>query len=105
VVIFADEPVEGYEDVPLASDLDLPDEVVLPQFRGLVTSAEATDSVVEEMSDACGAAIESPVVAEFQKLVFADKDSYQDAEEFEAFLTKQDELISTQLEEYGLVEE
>ena len=48
VVIFADEPVKGFEDVPLASDLDLPDEVVLPQFRGLVTSADATDSVVEQ---------------------------------------------------------
>ena len=63
VVIFADEPVKGFEDVPLASDLDLPDEVVLPQFRGLVTSAEATDSVVQQLSDSCGEAMKAPEVA------------------------------------------
>ncbi len=103
VIVFADEPVKGFEDVPLAADLDLPDEVVLPQFRGLVTNAEATDSVVAAMSEACGKAIETPSVKEFQKLVFAEPDSYQDAEEFQEFLTKQNELISTQLEEYGLV--
>jgi tripartite-type tricarboxylate transporter receptor subunit TctC len=105
VVIFAADPVEGFDDVPLAADLELPDEVVLPQFRGIVTNADATDSVVEEMSDACGRAIESPAVQEFQGQVFADKDSYQPAEEFQQFLERQDELIAVQLEQYGLVEE
>ncbi len=104
VIVFADEPVEGFEDVPLAKDLDLPDEVVLPQFRGLVTSAEATDSVVEEMSSACGDAIETDEVKAFQDMVFAEPDSYQDAEEFQAFLEHQEELIAKQLEQYGLVE-
>lgn len=103
VIVFADEPVEGFEDVPLAKDLDLPDEVVLPQFRGLVTNADATDSVVEEMSGACGEAIKTPEVEAFQEMVFADPDSYQDAEEFQAFLEQQEELIATQLEQYGLV--
>ena len=105
LVIFADEPVEGYEDVPMAADLGLPDEVVLPQFRGIVTSAEATDSVVEEMSTACGEAIKTPAVEDFQKLVFADEDSYQDAEEFQQFLEQQESLIQEQLEHYGLVQE
>jgi tripartite-type tricarboxylate transporter receptor subunit TctC len=105
LVVFADQPVEGFEKVPLAADLGLPDEVVLPQFRGIVTSADATDSVVEQMSEACGTAIESDVVQEFQSQVFADKDSYQPAEEFQQFLEQQEELIAVQLEEYGLVEE
>ncbi len=104
VIVFADEPVKGFEDVPLAKDLDLPDEVVLPQFRGLVTNAEATDSVVEEMSSACGDAIETDEVKAFQEMVFADPDSYQDAEEFQSFLEEQDKLIATQLEQYGLVQ-
>lgn len=105
LVVFADEPVEGFEDVPLAADLGLPDEVVLPQFRGIVTNADATDSVVEEMSDACGTAIESDAVQAFQSQVFADEDSYQPADEFHQFLEQQYELINVQLEEYGLVEE
>ena len=42
---------------------------------------------------------------EFQGQVFADKDSYQPADEFQQFLERQDELIAVQLEEYGLVEE
>jgi tripartite-type tricarboxylate transporter receptor subunit TctC len=105
LVVFADQPVEGFEKVPLAADLGLPDEVVLPQFRGIVTNADATDSMVDRMSEACGTAIESDAVQEFQSLVFADKDSYQPAEEFQQFLEQQEELIAVQLEEYGLVEE
>jgi tripartite-type tricarboxylate transporter receptor subunit TctC len=105
LVVFADEPVEGFEDVPLAADLGLPDEVVLPQFRGIVTNADATDSVVEQMSEACGTAIESDAVQAFQSQVFADEDSYQPADEFQQFLEQQYELINVQLEEYGLVEE
>jgi hypothetical protein len=37
--------------------------------------------------------------------VFADKDSYQPAEEFQQFLEQQHDLIQVQLEEYGFVAE
>lgn len=102
VVLIADEPVEGYDDVPTAGDLGLPAEVVLPQFRGIVVSADTSDDMVTALSDACGKAVETPEMGEFQKQVFAAEDSYQSAEDFQAFLEEQESLIAKQLEAYGI---
>lgn len=102
VMLLSDGPVEGYEDVPTAEDAGLPAEVVLPQFRGLVVSADTSDEIVEALSEACGSAVESEKMAEFQSLVFADEDSYQSAEEFQDFLDEQEGLIAEQLETYGI---
>lgn len=102
VVLIADAPVEGYDDVPTAEDLGLPAEVVLPQFRGIVVSADTPDDMVSALSEACGKAVETPEMGEFQKQVFADEDSYQSAEDFQAFLEEQEALIAKQLEAYGI---
>jgi tripartite-type tricarboxylate transporter receptor subunit TctC len=102
VVLIADEPVEGYESVPKAEDLGLPQEVVLPQFRGIVVSADASDEVVNALSDACGDAVKTPEMTEFQSQVFATADSYQTADEFQAFLEEQESLIAEQLKSYGI---
>ena len=102
VVLIADAPVEGYDDVPNAEDLGLPAEVVLPQFRGIVVSADTPDDLVAALSDACEKAVETPEMGEFQQQVFAAEDSYQSAEDFQAFLEEQEALIATQLEAYGI---
>lgn len=102
VVLISGEPVEGFEDVPLAEDLGLPAEVVLPQFRGIVVSADTSEDIVEALSDACGEAVETPEMAEFQGQVFASEDSYQPAQEFQAFLEEQESLIAKQLKAYGI---
>jgi tripartite-type tricarboxylate transporter receptor subunit TctC len=102
VVLIADEPVKGYENVPTTGDLGLPQEVVLPQFRGIVVSADASDEVVNALSDACGEAVKTPKMAEFQSQVFAAADSYQTADEFQAFLKEQESLIAEQLKSYGI---
>jgi tripartite-type tricarboxylate transporter receptor subunit TctC len=102
VILFADEPVEGYEDVPTAGDLGLPKEVVLPQFRGIVVSADASDEVVTALSDACGEAVKTPEMTEFQSQVFAAEDSFQTADEFQAFLEEQESLIAKQLKSYSI---
>lgn len=102
VVLINDGPVEGYEDVPTAEDLGLPAEVVLPQFRGIVVSADTSDDIVGALSDACGAAVETDEMAEFQSQVFAAEDSYQSADEFQSFLEEQEGLIAEQLEGYGI---
>lgn len=102
LVLIADEKVKGFEDVPLASDLGLPDEVVLPQFRGIVVNADTSDDVVNALSDACDKAVASPKMQDFQADVFADKDSFQNAEDFQAFLEEQNTLIAKQLKAYGL---
>jgi tripartite-type tricarboxylate transporter receptor subunit TctC len=104
VLLVAGEPVEGYEDVPTTGDVGMPDEVVLPQFRGIIVSSDASDDVVEGLSDACADASEAPEFSEFQEQVFATDDSYQSAEDFQAFLEEQDELISAQLEKYDISE-
>jgi tripartite-type tricarboxylate transporter receptor subunit TctC len=102
LVLFANEPVEGYEDVPTAEDLGLPAEVVLPQFRGIVTSSEADDDVVMALSEACEEAVASPDMQSFQGDVFATEDSYQNADDFQAFLEEQESLIAEQLDSYGI---
>lgn len=102
VVLVNDGPVEGYEDVPTASDLGLPQEVVLPQFRGIVVSSDTPDEIVEALSDACGAAVETEKMKEFQSEVFAAEDSYQPADEFQSFLEEQEGLIAEQLDAYGI---
>lgn len=104
VLIVADEPVAGHEKVPTTSDIGMPEEIVLPQFRGLVTSADAPDPTVDALATACEAASKSDKFAEFQKKVYASEDSYQGADEFQSFLEEQDKLISTQLREYGMID-
>ncbi|HEX2176635.1 MAG TPA: tripartite tricarboxylate transporter substrate binding protein [Nocardioidaceae bacterium] len=102
VVLLADEPVEGYEDVPTATDIGFPQEVVLPQFRGMVVNADAPDDTVNALSEACGTAVETPKFQDFQQQVFATADSYQSAEDFDAFLQEQYDLIDKQLKAYGM---
>jgi tripartite-type tricarboxylate transporter receptor subunit TctC len=102
VVLIADEPVEGYENVPTAEKLGLPKEVVLPQFRGIVVSADASDKVVQALSDACGEAVKTPKMKEFQSQVFAAPDSFQPADEFQSFLDEQQSLIADQLKSYNI---
>lgn len=105
VVLVADEPVEGYEDVPTAADIGLPKDVVLPQFRGLVTNSDASDGTVDALASACEAASKTDKFADFQEKVFASEDSYQGADEFQSFLEEQDRLIATQLRKYGMATE
>ncbi|MGJ9411390.1 tripartite tricarboxylate transporter substrate binding protein [Aeromicrobium sp. CF4.19] len=102
LLMVSDERVEGFEDVPTVGDLGLPPEVVLPQFRGLMVSADAGDEVVAALSEACEAAVATPELEDFQELVYADADSFQDAEAFQEFLDEQEALISEQLKQYGM---
>jgi tripartite-type tricarboxylate transporter receptor subunit TctC len=102
VILISDGAVEGFEDVPTAEDLGLPSEVVLPQFRGIVVSSNTSDEIVEALSDACGAAVETEQMSEFQSQVYAADDSYQPADEFQSFLEEQESLIAEQLESYGI---
>lgn len=102
LVLISDGPVKGYEEVPTAEDLGLPGEVVLPQFRGIVVAAETPDNVVEALSDACDEAVKTPEMSEFQEQVFAAEDSYQSADDFQAFLEEQESLIAEQLDAYGI---
>lgn len=102
LALSATEPVEGYEDVPTLTDLGLPDEVMLPQFRGIVVNSETPDETVAALSDACEKAFGTKKFKAFQEENFADADSFQDADEFQAFLDKQYGLIDRQLNAYHL---
>lgn len=102
VMIYSTEPVEGYEDVPLSGELDVPDDVILPQFRGLVISADASDNVVTQLSDACAAAVEDPDFQEFQAQVYSTEASFQSAEDFQTFLEEQEAKIGKLLEQYDI---
>ncbi len=102
VVLVADEPVEGYADVPTTDDLGLPPDVVLPQFRGIVVSADTSDEIVSALSDACKKATDSSKMQTFQSDVFASDDSYQNAEDFQGYLEDQEQLIAKQLKAYDI---
>jgi len=102
VMIFSEKPVAGYEDVPLSTDLDVPADVILPQFRGLVISAEASKEIVSTLSDACGKAVETPEFKKFQEQVYAVEDSYMPADAFNDHIKEQESVIADLLEQYNI---
>jgi tripartite-type tricarboxylate transporter receptor subunit TctC len=109
VLAFANEPIEGLDQPPveqnptLSSDLegDIP---VLNQFRGVVVGADTDPAKVNALSDACAAVSENPKFQESQELNFSEEDSYQESEEFQTFLDKQLETISSLQSKYGITQ-
>lgn len=102
LMVFWPEPVTGYEDVPLSTDVGVPAEVIIPQFRGFVASADASPEIVSQVSDACAAAIKNPEFQQFQREVYATPDSYQPAAEFQTFLEQQEQKITGLLKKYNI---
>lgn len=101
VLVFAEEPVEGLEgDYVLGRDVGV--DVVLNQFRGIVTNAEADSETVGRLSDACAAVQEDPGFTEFQEQNFSTPESYQDAEEFTEYIQTQADTIAELQREFGI---
>lgn len=101
VVVFADERVEGLEgSYVLGRDVGV--DLVLNQFRGIVTNAEADAETVGRLSDACAAVQENSDFTEFQGQNFSTPESYQDAEEFTAYIRTQAEAIADLQKEFGI---
>ncbi len=101
VMVFAEERVEGLEgDYVLGRDVGV--DLILNQFRGIVTNAEADSETVGRLSDACAAVQEDPDFTEFQEQNFSTPESYQDAEEFTEYIRTQADAIAELQEEFGL---
>jgi tripartite-type tricarboxylate transporter receptor subunit TctC len=88
LLLFSKEPVEGLEGDPVLST-DVGVDVVLNQFRGLVTSKEASPEAVEKLSNACSSVEEDQKFASFQEDNFAASGSYMGAETFDECLDEQ----------------
>jgi tripartite-type tricarboxylate transporter receptor subunit TctC len=103
VVVFAEERVADLEgDYVLGKDIGV--DTILNQFRGLVTNAEADSEAVERFASACATVPEAPEFNEFQEKNFSTSDSYQDAEEFTAYIQKQADTIAELQQRFGLTE-
>ena len=101
VMVFAEERVEGLEgDYVLGRDVGM--ELVLNQFRGIVTNAEADSATVGRLSDACAVVQEDTDFTEFQEQNFSTPESYQDAEEFTEYTQTQADTIAELQREFGL---
>ena len=101
VLVFSDKPVEGLEGEPaLSSEVGV--DVVLNQFRGLVTSKEASPETVERLSNACSRVQEDEKFADFQDSNFSMPGSYMNAEEFDKYLDEQLEQIENLGRRYGV---
>jgi tripartite-type tricarboxylate transporter receptor subunit TctC len=101
VMVFADGRVEGLEgDYVLGRDVGV--DLVLNQFRGIVTSAEADSEAVGRLSDACAAVQEDPDFTEFQEQNFSTPESYQGADEFTEYIQTQADTIAQLQNEFGL---
>jgi len=100
VVLFADEPIAAYQGVPTATDLGIPPEFVLPQFRGVVVHADTDPVLVGRLGDACAKVVEDPTFLGFQEEVFSTADSYLPAGEFEQFLREQEKAMGELLQRY-----
>jgi tripartite-type tricarboxylate transporter receptor subunit TctC len=93
--------VEGLEgDYVLGRDVGV--DLVLNQFRGIVTNAEADSATVGRLSDACAAVQEDPDFTEFQEQNFSTPESYQDADEFTEYIQTQADTIAQLQNEFGL---
>jgi tripartite-type tricarboxylate transporter receptor subunit TctC len=101
VMVFADGRVEGLEgDYVLGRDVGV--DLVLNQFRGIVTNAEADSETVGRLSDACAAVQEDPDFTEFQEQNFSTPESYQDADEFTEYIQTQADTIAQLQNEFGI---
>lgn len=97
-------PVAGFEDATYATDLGLPQESILPQFRGIVMHADTDPVVIQTVSDACNQVMQDAKFQSFQEAVFASKESYMPAAEFEAFINQQAKVIGELMKQYGVIE-
>lgn len=104
LVIFSKSPVKEFEDVTSATDIGLPKESVLPQFRGIVMHADTDPAIVQTVSDACKQVMQDPKFQKFQEAVFASEDSYMPADEFETFINEQAKVIESLMQKYGVIE-
>lgn len=104
VAIFSDGPVEGYEDVPNATDLGVPQESVLSQFRGIIVHADTQEGVVRTLNKACAEVMENPKFQKFQEQVFSTEDSYMGADEFDTYIEEQERAIRNLMQKYGVIE-
>jgi len=101
VMVFADERVEGLEGhYVLGRDVGV--DLVLNQFRGVVTNAEADSETVGRLSDACAAVQDDPTFTEFQEQNFSTPESYQDADEFTDYVRTQADTIAELQNEFGI---
>ena len=104
LMVFSDEPVdvEGYEDVPLASDLGISDDAILPQFRGFVISTDADKELVRTLSDACVEAANDPKFQKFQDRAISIDGSVLPAEEYQSFITEQRENLEDLFKKHNI---
>lgn len=101
VLVFAEERVEGLEgDYALGQDVGV--DIILNQFRGIVTSAEADSETVDRLADACAAVRDDPQYQEFQEQNFSSPESYQDAEEFTTYVQNQADMIAELQRRFGI---
>jgi tripartite-type tricarboxylate transporter receptor subunit TctC len=100
VVIFSKDPVEGFEDATYATDLGVPEDSILAQFRGIVMHADTDPAIVQAVSDACSQTTENAKFQQFQEAVFASDESYMPADEFEAYIDQQAKVIENLMQQY-----
>ena len=100
-LVFAEERVEGLEgDYTLGRDAGV--ELVLNQFRGIVTNAEADSETIGRLSGACAEVQQNPDFIDFQAQNFSTSQSYQDAEEFTEQIQAQADIIAELQKEFGI---
>ncbi|GAA0931222.1 tripartite tricarboxylate transporter substrate binding protein [Pseudonocardia zijingensis] len=102
VVLFAGEPIAAYQGVPSATDLGIPAEFVLPQFRGVVVHADTDPALIDQLDDACAEVVADPTFQGFQEQVFSTSDSYLPTAEFEQFLRDQEKVMGELLQRYNV---
>ena len=101
VLVFSNKPVDGLQGDPVLSS-EIGVDVVLNQFRGLVTTKEASPETVERLSDACSKVQDNEKFAEFQKNNFSMPGSYMNSQEFDKYLDEQLGQIESLGQRYGV---
>ena len=101
VLIFSDRPVEGLEGDP-ALGPEIGVDLALDQFRGIVTSRDASPEKVRALERACSSVRESARFQRFQRQNFSLPDSYMGAGEFDRYLRTKLEQFEGLAERYGL---
>jgi len=99
LLIFANERVPEFKDVPVSKELGY--NVTLPQFRSIIIKAGTPPERVKLLADAIGKAAASPEYKAFLKDSYADPNSYLGPAEAEKFLRGELDALSALVASVG----
>ncbi|WP_447555443.1 Bug family tripartite tricarboxylate transporter substrate binding protein [Vreelandella sp. EE22] len=102
LAVFANEPLEGFEDVPTFADLGI-EELDFAVWQGIVAPRGISDERKQQFAEACQATVESEEFSAFADRAGANI-AYLGSDEFKDFVAQRFEINKQVLQDAGLTD-